>query len=73
MVDTIYQVVNSTCGSIRMEFSILATGKRAYFSHNTIFYLERLILYSIITIMLMIVGAAIMVPVYIYRQEPVET
>ena len=28
MVDTIYQVVNSTCGSIHMRFSILAVSTR---------------------------------------------
>ena len=37
VVDTIYQVVNSTCESIHMgPFFILATGKRAYSSHNVV-------------------------------------
>ena len=36
VVDTIYQVVNSTYG-YTWGFSVLATGKRAYSSQNKIF------------------------------------
>ena len=48
MVDTIYQVVNSTVdqytclwAGVFLFYSLATTGKkRAYSSHNTIFYLE---------------------------------
>ena len=44
VVDTIYQVVNLTYG-YTWDFSILATGKRAYSSQNKTFYLELVLLY----------------------------
>ena len=44
LVDTIYQVVNSTY-RYKWGFSVLATGKRASSSQNTTFYMELVLLY----------------------------
>ena len=45
LVDTIYQVINSTY-RYTWGFSILATSKMAYSSQNTTSYLELVILYQ---------------------------